>query len=445
MADLQALYFVIMKWLIVFASVSVTTVQAQVLNGPMVGHIDHMEAHIWMQCPGGCEFGIEYRLSGESDWQRTRTIESASERAHTNTFIIRNLIPGSEYQYRPLVNGEVAAGLSNLSFHTEPVHRYRDSIPTFKVALGSCAYLNDAPYDRPGDPYGNENGIFNSIADETPDLMLWLGDNIYLREPDWGSLSGYQYRYTHTRGYPGLQKLLRTGAHYAIWDDHDFGPNDATGAWVNAEMAKEAFMDFWANPTYGVPGATKGISTQFQFLDVDFFLLDNRTYRELPNKKGTARMLGKKQLEQLIEALDQSKASFKLILVGGQVLNPEAVFENFAQYTEERQQLIDEIVKRGIRNLVFLTGDRHRTELSKVVVEGLRILDLTVSPLSSKAYAPFETNEAVVEGTMIDTQNYATLEFQGAPGERSMFISVKSPTGEVFWTKEIRQMNKVEK
>jgi phosphodiesterase/alkaline phosphatase D-like protein len=60
----------------------------------------------------------------------------------------------------------------------------------FRVAFGSCAYVNDPPFDRssrPSGPYGGGYAIFDSIARMKPDMMLWLGDNIYLRDADVGS------------------------------------------------------------------------------------------------------------------------------------------------------------------------------------------------------------------------------------------------------------------
>ena len=45
---------------------------------------------------------------------------------------------------------------------------------------------------RPGRPYGGGEGIFDAIAATGPDLMLWLGDNIYLRDPTYTSLEGIQ-------------------------------------------------------------------------------------------------------------------------------------------------------------------------------------------------------------------------------------------------------------
>ena len=66
--------------------------------------------------------------------------------------------------------------------------------------------------------------------------MLWLGDNIYTREVDFYSLSGYQKRYTHTRNIKEMQPLLSNTHHYAIWDDHDYGPNNTDRSNIHKMM-----------------------------------------------------------------------------------------------------------------------------------------------------------------------------------------------------------------
>ena len=37
---------------------------------------------------------------------------------------------------------------------------------------------------------------------EMTDLMIWLGDNCYYREPDWTSEAHMRYCYAHTRSVP---------------------------------------------------------------------------------------------------------------------------------------------------------------------------------------------------------------------------------------------------
>ena len=74
--------------------------------------------------------------------------------------------------------------------------------------------------------------------------MLWLGDNTYTREADFSSASGIKYRYLHTRSDASLQKFLSRQNNYAIWDDHDFGENDANKTFDLKDVSKECFVNY---------------------------------------------------------------------------------------------------------------------------------------------------------------------------------------------------------
>jgi alkaline phosphatase D len=93
--------------------------------------------------------------------------------------------------------------------------------PDIRVLASSCAYTNEAQDDRPGKPYGQGNQIFQTMAKQKPNFTLWLGDNIYLREPDFGDANAMARRYDKWRSLPELQELLQTGSHLAIWDDYN--------------------------------------------------------------------------------------------------------------------------------------------------------------------------------------------------------------------------------
>jgi alkaline phosphatase D len=100
------------------------------------------------------------------------------------------------------------------------------------------------------------------MARENADLMVWLGDNMYLTESDANTRTGIHYRYTKSRSHAALQPLLAQLSHYAIWDDHDYGPNDADRSFVHKDLTLAAFQDFWANPSYGIDGLG-GITSMF--------------------------------------------------------------------------------------------------------------------------------------------------------------------------------------
>ena len=158
----------------------------------------------------------------------------------------------------------------SIAVTTQVLWDYRMDPPPFSFVTGSCAYINEAKYDRPGKPYGGGYEIFESMAADDPDMMLWLGDNVYLREVDFQSYSGFLHRYSHARQTEEMANLLKTCPNYAIWDDHDFGPNDSDGSWIHADWSRDAFKAFWSNPSYGLPEAPRCVSTAFRFVDMEF-------------------------------------------------------------------------------------------------------------------------------------------------------------------------------
>jgi len=407
----------------------------------MAGPPDLMETTIWMQCHGPCTANITYWPVAEPGKTVTTKLQTSdADRAHAMDFRLGPLVPGTNYNYSVSVDGTRITFADTLTFRTQTLWKHRTDPPPFKLALGSCTYINEPAYDRPGRSYGDSYGVFDAIAAKDPDVMLWLGDNVYLREPDWGSWSGFLHRYTHTRSTTEMQRLLRSTSHAAIWDDHDFGPNDGDASFVGAKMAREAFDIFWPNPTNGVPGV-EGTTSMFSYYDADIFLMDDRTFR-VPgeNKTSEPAMLGSEQVEWLIRALKYSDASFKLVAVGSQVLNPAAVYENMSTIPKERDELLRRIEEEGIKGVVFLTGDRHFTELSTLQLkDGRTIYDLTTSPITSGPYAPKETNGLRVEGTLVDQRNFGTLEFSGAKGARTMLIRVFDNTGKQLWERAIPQ------
>jgi alkaline phosphatase D len=404
----------------------------------MHGYTELREAAIWVQTTEAAEVSLFFWPEKNKDLKKGLTKNTDETKSYSELFICSNLEPGTTYKYEICVNGEVKN--KGNSFYTQPLWQYRTDPPEFKVAMGSCAFINEEAYDRPGEPYGKDYGIFDEIVQKNPNAMLWLGDNVYFREVDWNTKSGMMYRYNQMRKLPEMQKLLSACPHYAIWDDHDFGPNDSNGSFIHKDWSLDVFKNYWANNSYGIPGVEGGITSQFTLGDMDFFIVDNRYFRTEPNLKGVEpTILGKEQFSWLIQALDYSKAPFKFVMIGGQVLNSAALFENYAQYPQERDSLLSLIDQNHIEGVVFLTGDRHCTEFSSDTLPGGTIVyDLTVSPLTSKSYDnTAEKNDRRLPDTIVPVQNFATLDFSGKRKERKMLITVYDAEGKKKWEREI--------
>ena len=419
---------------------SCCTINPIVVSGPMLGHVSMRSANVWAQVDTQSDLAMMYWEMGveEADTQLTEWEVATSATAFSAKFEIAHLEPGRKYQAVLVANGEALG--DTISISTQTLWDYRMDPPDFKAVVGSCVFVNDSIYDRPGKGYGGEYKVFEAITDVEPDMMLWLGDNVYLREVDFQSYSGYLYRYTHTRALPEMQALLMACPNYAIWDDHDFGPNDADMSWIHRDWAQEAFRTFWANPSYGAPSGADNVGSAFRYNDIEFFLLDNRSHRIHPNNRTQdLKVLGDAQLDWLIAALNKSKAPFKMVALGGQFLNDVAKHENMANYPE-RQEIIDRIEEEHIHGVIFLTGDRHCTDMSRLELEGGAVIhDLTVSPLTSGAYDNSKENNTLrIEGTTTPQRNFAELNFSGPRKDRSCEIVIKDNEGVELWSKTLK-------
>ena len=419
-----------------------TNAQDLIKSGPMVGYSTMREVLLWVQTNREAEVYFEYYEKNNPKIRfKTERLKTVKKNGFVGKLIADQVIPGKEYNYDVFINGKKIKRDYAMEFQSQKLWKWRTDPPNINFAIGSCNYVNEKEFDRPGKPYGSNFEIFNSIHDKNPDFMLWLGDNTYLRESDWNSRTGFVHRYTHTRSLPELQPLLASTHHYAIWDDHDFGPNNSDSSYWLKETASEIFQLFWGNPNYDVTG-NGGITGFFQWGDLDFFLLDNR-YHRTSNKNftGTRQILGSDQIDWLINALSFSDAPFKFIVVGGQVLSTESLYENHAVFSEERRYLLDKIREAKIEGVIFLDGDRHHTVLSKMQESKYvyPIYDLTCSSLTAGAYKNDETfNAYKLEETLVGENNFGVLSVVGSKNDRELIVKIFNKDGEELWRKSIK-------
>jgi len=257
------------------------------------------------------------------------------------------------------------------------------------IAFSSC---NDPNYNLSLLP------ILEEALDSIP-TYIWLGDNVYLKEQDWINTDSALKKYEEVFSTPELQRLLQRGNHYAVWDDHDAGPNDCDRSFEGMEATMEAFKTFW-KPSYPMPDSSSFYGTlSLSGGAVDLFFLDNRTFR-IHHDSANATVFGEQQLEWLERAYTASKAPFKVLLMGGQFLSTAQVFDNVSRFPAERERLLT-LLSSDPSASVVLTGDRHHGELNRLETNRLPILEATASPLTAKSFPHhMEANETRVhEGT----------------------------------------------
>lgn len=413
--------------------------RAWLRSGPMLGYSELTETVIWLQTTHPCRTQIRFWKQGQPVSSRmTSEVETTAAGDHIARFVVPQLEFGTKYDYEVYLDGLRVDLPYRTTFQTQPMWEWRTDPPPVRIAMGSCAYINDPPYDRPGQEYGRKVQIFTSLAALRPDAMFWLGDNTYFREGDWATESGMRYRYAHTRATAEMQPLLASTHNYAIWDDHDYGSNDGDRNFRGKATSLEIFKDYWANQAYGTP-ETPGVFSRFKLSDIEFFFLDNR-YHRAPNNfpDGPDRvMFGEAQMKWLMDGLSSSESTFKVIVGGNQMMNNPTQFESFSKYPQEMNRLFDFLRRAKIKGVLFISGDRHHTELIKRTEPGLYPLyDLTASPLTSGSgpHPGEENNPLRVPGTWVtEQQNFSLMEIAGKKDERVITLRTLDTEGKELW------------
>lgn len=424
-------------------SVTVSAQPSLLQSGPLVGYGQMTEVMLWVQTTQPAEVQFRYWNAATPDAKLiSGTVSTSADRANVAHVLIAGLSPGNTYGYELLINGKPVPRPYPLRFQTQPLWQWRTDPPEFTVAFGSCLYINETQWDRPGTPYGSDYEILTVLASKKPDLMLWLGDNTYYREVDWHTVAGLRHRWTHTRSTPELQPILGAAHNYAIWDDHDFGPDDADRSYRLKGEALETHKLFWANQTYGTP-EIPGVFARFEWDDAEFFMLDGRYHRS-PNRApddANKTMFGKEQFQWLLDALTNSIATFKIVVSGTQVLNPSIGGETFYNYRHEYDALLRYIKENKIPGVVFLSGDRHLSEL--VVLKDpsfYPLYDYTSSSLTAGLSRYKDTdNPNVVPGTLVnDAHSFGILRFSGPRTDRVLTMECWDYTGKLRWTHVVK-------
>ena len=164
----------------------------------------------------------------------------------------------------------------------------------------------------------------------------------------------------------------------AIWDDHDYGANDAGGDFPYRQQSAALFRSFWQVPDTSPRGQRDGLYDAFTFgppgQRVQIIVLDLRSFRSslkptdergaagkeryLPDPDPAKTMLGEAQWTWLGERL-REPADLRLLVSSIQVLPEGHGWERWGNLPLERERLLELIEASGAGGVVILSGDRH--------------------------------------------------------------------------------------
>ena len=302
-----------------------------------------------------------------------------------------------------------------------------------KVAFGSCGY-QDEPQP-----------VLVLVAEQKPDAFIFLGDNIYGDTDDMDTLQAKYNRWGAKDEYKNLESTTKI---FATWDDHDFGRNDAGKWYPYKNKSKEIFLKFFKEPAESERRKHEGIY-KTEYLKpgdktIQVILLDVRTFRNnlllydtsaklprekyfytpdyIPHTSTDSTLLGAEQW-QWLEAELAKPADLRLICSGSQFSIEYNGYEAWANFPHEQKRMLELIKKTKANGVIFLTGDVHYAEISKLEEPGLYpIYDVTASGITSTwDFATLNNNR--IEGPVMDNHfGLLTIEWRSDPVIRMEII-----------------------
>lgn len=241
--------------------------------------------------------------------------------------------------------------------------------------------------------------ILDRIAAERPQLMVYMGDNVY-GDAHAGDMALPELRaqYALMAQREEFQRLRAATPMLATWDDHDFGWNDGGGDFSGRIMAKRIFERFWGveDRLEGRDGVWDARVFGPEGRRVQFILLDTRSGRtalarlpqSTPNGRyaqsqdPNQRMLSQEQWAWL-EAQLREPADIRFIVSSIQVLADGHAWEAWRTMPREQARLFETVQRSGAKGVVFISGDRHLAALYRQDgLIGYPAYELTASSLN---------------------------------------------------------------
>jgi alkaline phosphatase D len=313
------------------------------------------------------------------------------------------------------------------------------------IAFGSCA-----EQDKP-------QPVLERILEKKPDLFIYLGDNIYA---DTYSMDTLRKKYGILAAKPEFQKLKAAVPIMATWDDHDFGWNDSGRHYPFKKESKQIFLDF-----FGVPDPQilthegiyySKIMDQPNGKKLQIIMLDMRTFRDKllsyngnrkgvqgydyeldysPYTTGDSTMLGEEQWRWLESTLSEP-ADLRIIGSSTQFGITHNGYEAWANFPHEQKRMTELIRKTKAEGTLFISGDVHYAELSKLKEEGLYPLyDVTASGITSTWH--FATpNDNRIAGPVMEN-HFGLLTIDWGQSDPSIKMEAHDVTGKLRFGKTI--------
>ena len=348
-------------------------------EGPLLGAVADTSIRVWARSSSPARLVAQVRPTGQSGIvASTVPVTLAADHDLAGVVEVDGLAPATTYEYRVLLDGLDAGGGT---FRTLPA---RGQPAAFRFALGGDLAREFEPFT-----------ILDRLREQQPAFSLLLGDLIYADQPAPipASIDAYLEKYRANWSDASFARLTRTVPSFMMWDDHEI-VNDYDGGTAGPYAPARAALDDYVanvNPPVERPGQ---LYYSFRVADVEFFVLDTRTYRSRdaqPDGPGKT-LLGAQQKADLKAWLAASRAPFKIIL-------SSVAFHDFGQlhgdcwtaFATERAELLDYVRQHALSGVVILSGDQHWSSL--VRHDPYNVWEFNATPLAQAVIPPPPTDD----------------------------------------------------
>ena len=287
--------------------------------------------------------------------------------------------------------------------------------------------------------------IFDSIKKDNLDLFLMIGDNVY-GDSEKEDLDELKLAYKTQK--QNFEMMNLDFPFQAIWDDHDYGMNDAGVDYPYKKQSKELFLSFWDVPLDDIRRTREGLYFDLMYKinnkNLQILFLDTRTFRDslmlsdnigapgkeryIPNPDSSLTILGTNQWNWLRKKISQ-KVDFRIIVSSIQFLPIGHGWESWNNFPYERKKLIKMIDKASLNQTLVISGDRHRGGIYKFKTARNKVIsEVTSSSLNAsfpneEEYGPLRIGKTFIE------ENYGVILFNSE--NNNMFVGLKNVNGEV--------------
>ncbi|WP_447977632.1 alkaline phosphatase D family protein [Candidatus Nitrospira bockiana] len=423
-------------------------------QGVAVGDVTSASALLWFRTSGPAKALVKW-TDGEERSLRSTLVQTTFEHDYTAKVLLEDLQPGRRYDYSVLT-GPPGAPEDALrapegadgSFQTPPANDERAPV-TF-------VWSGDLGGQQRCRPAGRSYEIFDRIREVAPAFMIFLGDTIYADErcsappnepgSDFqaSTLEEYRSKHRYQREDASLRRLLQGIPIYVIWDDHEVRNNFSGPLDPQMPIGRQALLDYW--PIRTPPHDPGRLYRRIRWgRHLELFILDTRQYRSSnahpdgPNKT----MLGSRQRAWLLDGLRESTATWKIVVTSVPLSNPKGGTllmpgnDSWARgadgtgFLTELQGIVG--AARGVRNIVWLAGDVHYTQVNVYDPDGDGQTDFhefIAGPLSARQGRPVPPNPDLKPATLYSEGGFDNFGAVTVDGE-TLRVSIRDGDGHV--------------